>query len=360
MARNPGGSGGGRAAVSFSSALGSGPWPPALSPTLSGAYPLGIHGSRGSRGRQGALRSAAGGSVRGGGGRGVLAMACPPRLPQGGDQGEPPRLRISGRHRAVAAHGVGAEPPASSELCGSERAADRGGLTRGCVRRGCCVSPLGAAAPRGVRGCHLSGRPPAAHGLGGGERGGWRGEGFPAVPPPAPWHRPPTATGGRYGGSGPWRPAADRGGCTLPSPPLGPWVPGPRAGPRPGSLLSPPSSRGVGWPGGGGRCVLGAVVRVSGQRLAGCGAVGLLSRSVPASSLPLEVARAPPPHCTGGGGCESGGSGLDGGGVPRHRPLSPPRAHRLGRWGAAVTAIIACAGAGAAALAGSGGGSASR
>ena len=53
--------------------------------------------------------------------------------------------------------------------------------------------------------------------------------------------------------------------------------------------------------GGEGRCVLGAVLRVIGQRLAGSGAVGLLSRSVPPSSLPLEVGRAPLPHCTVGG-----------------------------------------------------------
>ena len=39
-----GGEGGGRAAVPFCSALGGGPWPPALSPSLSGAPPLGIHG----------------------------------------------------------------------------------------------------------------------------------------------------------------------------------------------------------------------------------------------------------------------------------------------------------------------------
>ena len=48
--------------------------------------------------------------------------------------------------------------------------------------------------------------------------------------------------------------------------------------------------------------MLGAVVRVSGQRFAGCGVVGLLSCSLPRSPLPLEVARAPLPHCTVGGG----------------------------------------------------------
>ena len=66
------------------------------------------------------------------GGRGEVSSLWPAPLPSpGGHQGGPPRLHISGRHRAVAAHGVGAEPPAGSGLCGSERAADRGRLTRG-------------------------------------------------------------------------------------------------------------------------------------------------------------------------------------------------------------------------------------
>ena len=69
--------------------------------------------------------------------------------------------------------------------------------------------------------------------------------------------------------------------------------------------------------------MLGAVVEVSGQRLAGCGAVGLLLRSVPPSSLQLEVARAPLPYCTAGG-LWVGGHGSPWGGVPRHCPLSPP------------------------------------
>ena len=104
--------------------------------------------------------------------------------------------------------------------------------------------------------------------------------------------------------------------------------------------------------------MLGAVVRVSNRRLAGCGAVGLPSLSVPPSSLPLEVARAPPPHCTVGG-VLVGGPGSARGGVPRHCHLPLPHAHRLGRRCAAVTAVVACVGAGAAAVAGSAGGSAS-
>ena len=104
--------------------------------------------------------------------------------------------------------------------------------------------------------------------------------------------------------------------------------------------------------------MLGAVVQVSGQRLAGCGAVGLPSCSVPPSSLPLEVARAPPPRCT----LEEvwvGGPGCAGGGRPPAMSPSPPRAYRLGRRGAAVTCVVACVGAGAAAAEGSAGGSAS-
>ena len=69
--------------------------------------------------------------------------------------------------------------------------------------------------------------------------------------------------------------------------------------------------------------MLGAAVRVSGQRLAGCGAVGLPSRSLPPPSHPLEVARAPPPRRTVGG-VWVGGLALAGGGVLRHCPLPTP------------------------------------
>ena len=98
--------------------------------------------------------------------------------------------------------------------------------------------------------------------------------------------------------------------------------------------------------------------RVSGQWLAGRGAVGLVSRSVPLSSLPLEVARAPLPHCRVGGGCGSGGPALLGGASRGTVPCPPPLLICLGLRGAAVTAVIACAGAGAAAVARSVGGSA--
>ena len=252
-----GGECGGRAAVPFSSALGGGPWPPALSPTLSGAPPLGIHGSPGGHGRRARSGRPPAGQCGRGGGERFPRYGLPPRLPQVGIKAG---CLVCVPDRAGAAHGVGAEPPAGSRLCGSERAADRGRLTRGCARRGCGVSPLGAAAPLG--GCWaavslVGPRPPT--GWGGGRGGGGEGwGGVPCCPPPAPWRRPPTAAGGRPGGFDPWGPPADRGGRTLPSPPLGPWVPGPGAGPRPGSQLSPQSSRGVGWAGGGGGGAAGA------------------------------------------------------------------------------------------------------
>ena len=71
--------------------------------------------------------------------------------------------------------------------------------------------------------------------------------------------------------------------------------------------------------------MLGAAVWVSGQRLVGCGAVGLPSRSLPQSSLPQEVARAPPSRCTVGGAWVGGPCSARGG-VPRHcHPPTPSR-----------------------------------
>ena len=69
--------------------------------------------------------------------------------------------------------------------------------------------------------------------------------------------------------------------------------------------------------------MLGAAVLVSGQRLAGCGAVGFPSRSLPPSSLPLDVARAPSPRRIVGG-VWVGGPGSAGGESPRHCPLPTP------------------------------------
>ena len=84
VARGPGGrvGGGGRAAVPFSFALGGGPWPQALSPSLSGAPPLGIHGSPGGRGRRARSGRPPVGQCGGGGGRGFPAMACSPAFPR--------------------------------------------------------------------------------------------------------------------------------------------------------------------------------------------------------------------------------------------------------------------------------------
>ena len=73
--------GGGRAVVPVSSALGGGPWPPALSPSLFGAPRQGIHGSPGGRGRRARSGRPPVGQCGGGGGR-FLAMACCPTFPR--------------------------------------------------------------------------------------------------------------------------------------------------------------------------------------------------------------------------------------------------------------------------------------
>ena len=107
VARKPGRSGGGRAAVSFSSALGGGLWPPTLSPTLYGAPPLFIQGLLGGHRRR--ARSGRPSVVQcGGGGRGFLAMTCPPAFPR----------RASRRAASSAylrAHTVLLRPTASAE-----------------------------------------------------------------------------------------------------------------------------------------------------------------------------------------------------------------------------------------------------
>ena len=124
------------------------------------------------------------------------------------------------------------------------------------------------------------------------------------------------------------------GGRALSRPPL-PRA-GPRAGPRWGPSSPRPSSRGAGRP--------GAAVRVSGQRLAGCGAAGSPSRSLPPPSLPREVARS---HAS----CRAVGGALVGG------PSSPPHSPASAVW--AITCAAASVGAGAVAAAGCAGGSAS-
>ena len=105
--------------------------------------------------------------------------------------------------------------------------------------------------------------------------------------------------------------------------------------------------------------MLGAVARVSGQRLASCGAVGLPSRSLPPSSLRLEVARVPPPRRMVRG-VWVGEPGSAGGEQPA--ALSPPHPLALIAWagrGTSVTCVVAFVGAGAAAVTASAGGSAS-
>ena len=98
----------------------------------------------------------------------------------------------------------------------------------------------------------------------------------------------------------------------------------------------PPSPRGAGRP--------GAAVRVSGQRLAGCGAVGSLPRSLSLPSLPRELVRAPPSRRVVGGAWVGG-------------PSSPPQSLASAVW--AVTCAAACVWAWAGAVAGGAGGSAS-
>ena len=103
----------------------------------------------------------------------------------------------------------------------------------------------------------------------------------------------------------------------------------------------------------------GAAVRVSGQRLVGCGAVGSPPRSLSPPCLPREVARAPPSRRIMGGAWV-GGPGSAGGGVPRHcppptlsRPPSgpspaPPLVRGLGLWGWRVSPAVAPPGEGVA------------
>ena len=74
--------------------------------------------------------------------------------------------------------------------------------------------------------------------------------------------------------------------------------------------------------------MLGATVRVSSQRLVGCGAVGPPSHSLPPSSLPQEVA--PLRRAVPWGGRGSGGPAPPGGASRGTVPIPLSRAHRLG------------------------------
>ena len=155
----------------------------------------------------------------------------------------------------------------------------------------------------------------------------WGGCGGGGAPPPA--LRPEWEGGGEWGGrsgllatppdgrggvrhGGPGAGGQPSAGGSRPSPAPLYLEPDPRAGPRWGPPSPRLSSRGAGRP--------GAAVRVSGQRLAGCGAAGSPQRSLSPPSLPREVARSPAPCRTVGGG------------VGRGAQLPPPlsRVRRLG------------------------------
>ena len=180
------------------------------------------------------------------------------------------------------------------------RAVHRGRLPR----PRCPLTPGAAASSGGLRGRCLFGLPPSDLGA---EGEGWGSGGGPLVP----WRRPLTAARGRPGGPG--RGGQLSAGASHSSPAPLYLEPEPHAGPRLGPLSPPPSPRGAGWP--------GAAVRVSGQRLAGCGAVGSPPHSLSPPSLPREVARASPSRR------------IVGGGVGRGAQIPPPlsRVRRLGR-----------------------------
>ena len=157
---------GGRTAVSLSSVFGGAARGPRPCPRSSPAQPPWVY--TGGRAVVGAGRGPVGRrwvSAGGGGGGDVSSLRPAPLSSPGEHQGGLLRLHIHGRHHALAAHGAGAELPAGSGLCGSERPADRGRLARGCVRRGCGVPPLGAAAPPGGCGAAVSLAGPQPPGL---------------------------------------------------------------------------------------------------------------------------------------------------------------------------------------------------
>ena len=212
----------------------------------------------------GAAKSAAKGSVRRGGGGGRGGGGRPgsrPRLPQAG-------LR---RGRSVCAVlGAAGPPSVGSGQGGSVRAVHWGRLPR----PRCPLTPGAAASFGVVPGRRLFGLPPSALGPEREGGGSWGGPLFP-------WRRPQTAEGGRPGGPNPGGQPSAGGSPSSPAPLY--LEPDPRAGPRWGPLSPPPSPRGAGRP--------GAAVWVSGQRLAGCGALGSRPRSLSPPSLPRQCAR---------------------------------------------------------------------
>ena len=282
--------------------------------------PLGYTRAVGVAGRpraSSAARSAANGSVRRGGGGGGGEPPGP------GSRPRPPEASLRREGSVCAVLGAAGPPSVGSGQDGSVRAVHRGRLLR--PR---CTLTLGAAASSGgVRGRRLFGLPPSALGP---EGEGGRSGGGPLVP----WRRPSTAEGGRPGGPGPGGQPSAGGSHSSPAPLY--LEPDPRAGPRWGPSSPRRSSRGAGWP--------GAALRVSGQRLAGCGAVG---------SPPALVVSALPPA---GGGARSSATLYRGGGVGQGGPTPPPSLASV-VW--AVTCAATCVGAGTVAVVGCAGGSAS-
>ena len=191
-----------------------------------------------------------------------------------------------------------------------------GGTRRAAALAAAVVSPPQVPRPSqgGVRGRHLPGLPPAVRGPGG-ERGG-RGEaggGVPRGPSLAPWRRLPAVVGGRFGGSGPRKPAADGGAHFFPAP-LHPSGARPRAGPHQGPPLSSLPPRGAGWAGGGEAA--GAGGGGSGGRSAVSGLRG--------SGLPSALVA--PALSPTGGDARPSAAPYGRKGVPRHCPFPSPLA----------------------------------
>ena len=178
------------------------------------------------------------------------------------------------------------------------RAVHRGRLPR----PRCPLSPGAAASSGGVWGRRQFGLPPSAlgpEGEGGGSGGG----------PLVPCRRPLPAEGGRPGGPSPGGQLSAGGSHSSPAPLY--LEPDPCAGPRWGPLSPPPSPRGAGRP--------GAAVRVSSQRLAGCGAVAPPARCLrpPSRGSWRALLR----HAVSWGGRGSGGPAPP---PTLSRPLSGP------------------------------------
>ena len=246
----------------------------------------------------------------------------------GGGGGNPPALV-----RAPVFPGPASDKAASFAPSWASPVRCRPAAGRACgrlPRPWCPRTPRAAASSGGVWGRRFFGLPPSAPGP------EWGGGGGSGGGPLVPWRRVLTAGGGggRHGGPGSGgQPSA---GGSHPSPAPLYLEPDPRASPRWGPSPPRPGSRGAGQP--------GAAVRVSGQRLAGCGAAGSPPRSLSPPSLPREMARSPASRRTVGGAWVGG-------------PSSPPHFLASAVW--AVTCAAACVGAGAVAAAGCAGGSAS-